>query len=132
MVVRTVHGGVSWLMIYPDAYEIGLPNQGLQILYEIVNERDDAWAERAYAPWTDMEAEMRRHGVPLFSVDAHRAAGEFDLLAFSTALTWPASRSGRRTGLRTTPWWSSAGIAPSTPSRSPTLSTCVCWATAKR
>src|SRR6266702_7902735 len=74
---------VSWLLVYPDTYEIGLPNQGLQILYEILNERDDAWAERAYAPWTDMEAEMRRHGVPLFSVDAHRTAGEFDLLAFN-------------------------------------------------
>ncbi len=74
---------VAWLLIYPDAYEIGLPNQGLQILYEILNERSDAVAERSYAPWTDMEAEMRRHGVPLFSVDGHRPAGEFDLLAFN-------------------------------------------------
>src|SRR5262245_53524176 len=42
---------VAWLMTYPDTYEIGLPNQGLQILYEILNERPDAVAERAYAPW---------------------------------------------------------------------------------
>ena len=49
----------SWLLVYPDTYEIGLPNQGLQILYEILNERDDAVAERAYAPWLDMTAEMR-------------------------------------------------------------------------
>ena len=49
-------GKVGWLLIYPDAYEIGLPNQGLQILYEMINERADARAERAYAPWTDMEA----------------------------------------------------------------------------
>src|SRR5580704_11151033 len=74
---------VAWLLIYPDAYEIGLPNQGLQILYEILNERDDAVAERSYAPWTDMDAEMRRRGIPLFSVDGHRAAGDFDLLAFN-------------------------------------------------
>ena len=47
---------VAWLLIYPDTYEIGLPNQGLQILYEILNERDDAVAERAYAPWTDLES----------------------------------------------------------------------------
>src|SRR2546426_9007630 len=60
VVPRHGPGRVSWLLIYPDAYEIGLPNQGLQILYEILNERDDAVAERAYAPWTDMEAEMRR------------------------------------------------------------------------
>src|ERR1700683_3116331 len=52
-------GAVAWLLAYPDTYEIGLPNQGLQILYEILNERDDAVAERSYAPWTDMGAAMR-------------------------------------------------------------------------
>jgi radical SAM family uncharacterized protein len=76
-------GKVGWLLLYPDAYEIGLPNQGLQILYEILNERDDAVAERSYAPWTDMEALLRQRGVPLFSVDSHRPAGDFDLLAFN-------------------------------------------------
>src|SRR5437868_12935106 len=76
-------GDVSWLLIYPDTYEIGLPNQGLQILYEILNERGDAVAERAYAPWTDMEATMRTAGLPLFSVDTHRAARDFDVLAFN-------------------------------------------------
>ena len=74
---------MSWLLIYPDTYEIGLPNQGLQILYEILNERDDAAAERAYAPWVDMEAELRAAGLPLFSVDTHRPAPLFDLLAFN-------------------------------------------------
>src|SRR6266513_721938 len=74
---------VSWLLTYPDAYEIGLPNQGLQILYEILNERPDALAERAYAPWVDMEALMRAGSVPLFSVETHRPAGAFDLLAFN-------------------------------------------------
>ncbi|HSS10651.1 MAG TPA: TIGR03960 family B12-binding radical SAM protein [Acidimicrobiales bacterium] len=81
--VRRQPGTVDWLLIYPDSYEIGLPNQGLQILYEVLNERDDATAERAYAPWTDMEAEMRRRGIPLFSVDGHRPASDFDLLAFN-------------------------------------------------
>jgi radical SAM family uncharacterized protein len=75
----------SWLLVYPDTYEIGLPNQGLQILYEILNERDDALAERAYAPWVDMDAEMRAHGVPFFSVDTHHAAGDFDVFAFGLA-----------------------------------------------
>ena len=50
---------MAWLLVYPDTYEIGLPNQGLQILYEILNERRDAVAERAYAPWIDLEGEMR-------------------------------------------------------------------------
>src|ERR1700735_5524208 len=76
-------GRVAWLLIYPDTYEIGLPNQGLQILYEILNERGDAVAERAYAPWTDMEAAMRAASVPLFSLESSLAAGEFDVLAFN-------------------------------------------------
>jgi len=74
---------VAWLLLYPDAYEIGLPNQGLQILYELLNEREDAVAERSYAPWVDMEAQMRARGLPLFSLETHRAAGAFDVLAFN-------------------------------------------------
>src|SRR5436190_9609646 len=76
-------GKVAWLLVYPDAYEIGLPNQGLQILYEILNERADAVAERSYAPWLDLEARLREHGLPLFSVDTHRPAAEFDIIAFN-------------------------------------------------
>ena len=74
---------VAWLLTYPDAYEVGLPNQGLQILYEILNDCPDALAERTYAPWPDMEALMRERRIPLFSVDNHRAAGDFDVLAFN-------------------------------------------------
>jgi len=83
--VQPVHrpDGLSWLLVYPDTYEIGLPNQGLQILYEILNERDDAAAERAYAPGSDLEASMRAAGIPLFSVDTHRAASDFDILGFN-------------------------------------------------
>jgi len=76
-------GKVSWLLTYPDTYEVGLPNQGLQILYEILNERPDAAAERSYAPWSDLEALMRSEGLPLFSVDNHLAATDFDLIAFN-------------------------------------------------
>ena len=76
-------GRVAWLLVYPDTYEIGLPNQGLQILYEILNERADSRAERAYAPWTDMEAEMRAAGVPLYSLEGGRPASEFDVIAFN-------------------------------------------------
>ncbi|MDH5289120.1 MAG: TIGR03960 family B12-binding radical SAM protein [Acidimicrobiia bacterium] len=74
---------VNWCFIYPDAYEIGLPNQGLQILYEIVNERPDGTADRSYAPWGDLEALMRAEGIPLFSVEHHTPGHEFDLLAFN-------------------------------------------------
>ncbi len=74
---------VAWLLTYPDTYEIGLPNQGLQILAEILNERSDAVAERSYAPWSDLEALLREHAIPLFSVDTHRPAAAFDVIAFN-------------------------------------------------
>jgi len=79
---------VRWVLMYPDAYEVGLPNQGVQILYEVINERQDALAERTYAVWPDLEALMREHSVPQFTVDAHRAVGDFDVfgLSFSTEL----------------------------------------------
>ena len=74
---------VSWCFTYPDTYEVGLPNQGLQILYEIVNERPDGRADRSYAPWVDLEELMRANNVPLFSVEHHTPCGEFDVLAFN-------------------------------------------------
>jgi radical SAM family uncharacterized protein len=79
---------VRWALMYPDAYEVGLPNQGVMILYEVLNERSDALAERCYAVWPDLEALMREHGVPAFTVDTHRPVGAFDLLgvSFSTEL----------------------------------------------
>ena len=76
---------VRWALMYPDAYEVGLPNQGLQILYEVLNERDDVLAERTYSVWPDMEALMREHGIPQFTVDAHRPVGAFDVLGVSFA-----------------------------------------------
>src|SRR3954452_23962842 len=79
---------VRWALMYPDAYEVGVPNQGVMILYEVLNERPDALAERTYAVWPDMERLMREHGVPQFTVDGHRPVGAFDLLglSFSTEL----------------------------------------------
>ncbi len=79
---------VRWALMYPDAYEVGVPNQGSMILYEVLNERDGVLCERTYAVWPDMEALMRAEGVPQFTVDAHRAIGDFDVLgvSFSTEL----------------------------------------------
>ncbi|MBO3142314.1 TIGR03960 family B12-binding radical SAM protein [Dermatophilus congolensis] len=79
-----------WALMYPDAYEVGLPNQGLMILYEVLNERSDALAERTYAVWPDLAESMRASGVPLLTVDAHRAVCEFDVLgiSFSTELNY--------------------------------------------
>ena len=87
---RSDQGGetVRWALMYPDAYEVGLPNQGVQILYEVLNERDWIVAERTYSVWPDMETVMREHEIPQFTVDAHRPVRDFDLfgLSFSTEL----------------------------------------------
>ena len=79
---------VRWALMYPDAYEVGLPNQGVMILYEVLNERPDALAERTYAVWPDMEAALRSSGLPQFTDDGHRSVRDFDLfgISFSTEL----------------------------------------------
>lgn len=79
---------VRWALMYPDAYEVGLPNQGVQILYEVLNEQPWILAERTYAVLADMEAVMREHRIEQFTVDGHRPVREFDLLgvSFSTEL----------------------------------------------
>jgi radical SAM family uncharacterized protein len=79
---------VRWCLSYPDAYEVGLPNQGIAILYEILNEQDWILAERSYAVWGDLEALMRSHGLPQFTLDSHRPVAAFDVfgLSFATEL----------------------------------------------
>src|SRR5436305_6845930 len=80
---------VRWVLMYPDAYEVGLPNQGVQILYEVLNERDWILAERTYAVWPDMEAVLRagdaQGPIPQFTVDGHRPVRAFDVLGVSFA-----------------------------------------------
>ena len=70
-------------LAYPDAYDIGMSNMGLGILYDLLNAHDDVLCERAFAPWPDMEAEMRREGAPLWSLETHHALRDFDLLGFT-------------------------------------------------
>lgn len=67
----------------PDVYEVGMSNLGLAILYEILNRRTDVAAERVYAPWVDMEEQMRDKRIPLFSLESRRPIVDFDLLGFS-------------------------------------------------
>ncbi|MFC1232656.1 TIGR03960 family B12-binding radical SAM protein [Streptomyces sp. Sce081] len=79
---------VRWALMYPDAYEVGLPNQGVMILYEVLNEQEGVLAERTYSVWPDLEELMREHRVPQFTVDGHRPVKAFDVfgLSFSTEL----------------------------------------------
>ncbi|MFW0858639.1 MAG: TIGR03960 family B12-binding radical SAM protein [Dehalococcoidia bacterium] len=68
---------------YPDAYEIGMSNLGLAILYDLLNRESDVLAERVYAPWSDMSAAMRSVGIPLFSLESRRPIRDFDIIGFS-------------------------------------------------
>jgi len=68
---------------FPDIYEIGMSNLGLQILYDIVNKKEGFIAERCFAPWHDMAQEMKKEGIPLFSLETKRPLKEFDAIGFS-------------------------------------------------
>ena len=83
--VRKDHGDVecTFALSMPDVYEVGMSNLGLAILYDILNRRKDIAAERVYAPWTDMEEEMRRLKLPLFSLESHEEIRNFSFLGFS-------------------------------------------------
>jgi radical SAM family uncharacterized protein len=74
---------VSVLLAFPDAYEIGMSHLGLKILHHLVNRRDDALAEFVFAPWADMEEQMRTRGIPLFSIQTRTPARQFDVLGVS-------------------------------------------------
>ncbi|MDR0990251.1 MAG: TIGR03960 family B12-binding radical SAM protein [Propionibacteriaceae bacterium] len=74
---------VHWCLAYPDAYEVGQPNQGLAILYELLNQRDGTLAERTFAVWPDLARLMRQAGVPQFSWENHRPVRAFDVLGVS-------------------------------------------------
>lgn len=75
--------GVRFLLAFPDAFEIGFSNLGIHILQHVLNGRPDTEAELVFAPWPDAEAEMRRLGLPLFSLSSHTPAAEFDVVGFS-------------------------------------------------
>jgi radical SAM family uncharacterized protein len=69
--------------VFPDIYDIGVSNVGLKILYDQVNQRDDALAERVYSPWLDMEALMRDNEIPLYALESKRPLTCFDLIGFT-------------------------------------------------
>jgi len=75
--------GVRFALAFPDTYEVGMSHLGMQILYAIINSHGDVTAERCYAPWPDMEARMRRHGLPLCTLESRSPLGSFDLVGFS-------------------------------------------------
>jgi radical SAM family uncharacterized protein len=70
-------------LVFPDLYDLGMSNLGLAILYDLINQRSDALAERAYAPWIDMETAMREAGLPLYSLETKHPLADFDIIGFS-------------------------------------------------
>ncbi|MBQ7669926.1 MAG: TIGR03960 family B12-binding radical SAM protein [Clostridia bacterium] len=72
-----------WAFCFPDTYEIGMSNLGVKILQGALNEMDDVWCERVFAPWIDMEAEMRKRNIPLFALESGDGVADFDFVAFS-------------------------------------------------
>ncbi len=74
---------LRWALAFPDVYEIAQSHPGLQILYDLLNRRRDVYAERVYAPWFDMEAELRRAKLPLASLETFTPLSEFDVIGFT-------------------------------------------------
>ncbi len=70
-------------LCFPDVYEIGMSNLGLAVLYDILNRQPDILAERVYAPWPDMQAQLRQARLPLYSLENKRPLSEFDIVGFS-------------------------------------------------
>jgi len=68
---------------FPDTYEIGMSNVGMRILYGVMNQMDGVWCERVFAPWSDMEDAMEKHGIPLWALESQDCVKEFDLIAFT-------------------------------------------------
>ncbi len=74
---------VKVALAFPELYDLGMSNLGLAILYDILNKQDGVLAERAYAPWPDMEHLMRSSSIPLYSLETHHPLDEFDIIGFS-------------------------------------------------
>ena len=70
-------------LAFPDIYDIGLPNLGIMVLYDIINQKENILAERTYAPWTDMEEMMREKDISLYTLESKHALKEFDVIAFT-------------------------------------------------
>ena len=68
---------------FPDTYEIGMSNVGMRILYGVMNEMENVWCERVFAPWGDMEEQMRQNQLPLWALESQDPVSEFDMIAFT-------------------------------------------------
>jgi radical SAM family uncharacterized protein len=84
-VIRKDHSAVDlkFALAFPDTYAIGMSHLGIQILYHMLNSREDVLAERVFAPWVDMEDELRKRDLPLYTLETFTPLGAFDVIGFS-------------------------------------------------
>jgi len=74
---------IRYAFAFPDTYEVGMSHLGMKILYHVLNKRSDTYCERVFAPWIDMEEEMKKEGIPLFTNETHTPVKEFDFLGIT-------------------------------------------------
>lgn len=74
---------IRYAFCFPDTYEIGMSHLGMKVLYGLINRREDTWCERVFAPWTDMEEQMRLKNVPLFALESQDYIKDFDIIGFT-------------------------------------------------
>ena len=74
---------IRYAFCFPDTYEIGMSHLGMKILYGLVNDRDDSWCERVFAPDNDMEEQLRKNNVPLFALESGDYIKDFDMIGFT-------------------------------------------------
>ena len=74
---------VRFAFVFPDVYEIGMSHLGIQILYDMLNRRDDVWWERVYSPWTDLDKIMREEKLPLFALESQDPIKDFDFIGIT-------------------------------------------------
>lgn len=74
---------IRFAFCFPDIYEVGMSHLGMKILYSLLNQREDIYCERVFAPWVDMEAKMRENNIPLFSLETREPVRNFDIVGFT-------------------------------------------------
>ena len=120
---------------FPDVYEVGMSHLGSRILYGLLNDQKNIWCERVFAPWIDMEDEMRRAGIPLYGLESGDPLSDFDIIGFTlqyelsftnilTCWIWAACRFWPKIVRALKIWLSPAARVPITRNRSAILSIC--------
>lgn len=74
---------IRYAMCFPDVYDIGMSHLGIQIIYDLLNKRDDVYCERVYSPWVDLDKIMREKNIPLFALESQDSVKDFDFIGIT-------------------------------------------------